>query len=288
MPNRICCATCLQPVCICARGAFMATAIRERTTGPVPPRPKGLGKADHAFDVVSSATKVAEAIVAVKGEFKPEDLEPRFVEPPPAITAPVVTDSKAALDEMGRFDTTPGKMTGPERCDPKPLTFNAAHLVGSFYHVLECPGDCGVPFGCAPQWQAGEVLREALDDHDPAGSFRRDLRHKTSAERKAEPIHSAIMKYHPDAMAAHARLCVAGNIKHNGPDAPLDWSRDKSGDHLDCAARHMLTPDAVDPETGETELTAAFWRLGCALQLQQERLLAEKGIMPYSGVTPPK
>lgn len=112
------------------------------------------------------------------------------------------------------------------------------------------------------------------------------LRHKTSAERKAEPIHSGPMSYHPDALAAHARLCVAGNTKHNGPGTPLSWARGKSNDHLECAARHMLTPDAIDPETGETELTAAFWRLGCALQLQQERLLKEKGIMPYSGITP--
>lgn len=110
------------------------------------------------------------------------------------------------------------------------------------------------------------------------------LRHKTSAERKAEPIHSGPMMYHPDALAAHARLCVAGNIKHNGPGVPLSWARGKSDDHLECAARHMLTPDAIDPETGETELTAAFWRLGCALQLQQERLLRAKGILPYSGV----
>lgn len=112
-----------------------------------------------------------------------------------------------------------------------------------------------------------------------------ELRQKTSPERKAEPIHSAIMTYHPDAMAAHARLSKAGNDKHN-PGQPLHWAREKSGDHLDCAARHMLTPDAIDPETGETELTAAFWRLGCALQLQQERLLKEKGIMPYSGIVP--
>jgi hypothetical protein len=112
------------------------------------------------------------------------------------------------------------------------------------------------------------------------------LRNKTSAERKGEPIHASVMSYHPDALAAHARLSVAGNVKHNGPGAPLGWVRGKSNDHLDCAARHMLTPDAIDPETGETELTAAFWRLGCALQLQQEQLLAAKGIMPYSGIVP--
>lgn len=128
---------------------------------------------------------------------------------------------------------------------------------------------------------------EAIAAHYPPGQqMTKMLRQKTSAERKAEPIHSGPMSYHPDALAAHARLCVAGNTKHNGPGTPLSWARGKSNDHLECAARHMLTPDAIDPETGETELTAAFWRLGCALQLQQERLLKEKGIMPYSGITP--
>lgn len=145
--------------------------------------------------------------------------------------------------------------------------------------------------GC-PQmaWDVDSLERRqaAVDTtfQDSPDRFVPQLRQKTSAERKAEPIHSGPMSYHPDALAAHARLCVAGNTKHNGPGTPLSWARGKSNDHLECAARHMLTPDAIDPETGETELTAAFWRLGCALQLQQERLLKEKGIMPYSGITP--
>lgn len=169
-------------------------------------------------------------------------------------------------------------------------TWKAVHKVDECYHVMDCPGDCGVGMGCAPQWQPDELDRmHTLGvKHAPLAinRIKPALRPKTSAERKAEPIHSGPMSYHPDALAAHARLCVAGNTKHNGPGTPLSWARGKSNDHLECAARHMLTPDAIDPETGETELTAAFWRLGCALQLQQERLLKEKGIMPYSGITP--
>lgn len=138
--------------------------------------------------------------------------------------------------------------------------------------------------GCNCPTQDGKGHRVRMNC--PVHGMQPVLRQKTSAERKAEPIHSGPMSYHPDALAAHARLCVAGNTKHNGPGTPLSWARGKSNDHLECAARHMLTPDAIDPETGETELTAAFWRLGCALQLQQERLLKEKGIMPYSGITP--
>ncbi len=111
-----------------------------------------------------------------------------------------------------------------------------------------------------------------------------DFRDKTSAERKAEPIHSGVLMYFPDALAAIARLSKAGNDKHN-PGEPLHWSRGKSNDHMDCVARHVITPDHVD-DTGETELTAAAWRVLAAIQLQQEKLLAAKGIIPYSGVTP--
>jgi hypothetical protein len=109
------------------------------------------------------------------------------------------------------------------------------------------------------------------------------LRPKNSAERKAEPIHAGALCYFPDAFAAMARLSVAGNVKHN-PGGPLHWARGKSTDQLDAAVRHLANPDAIDPETGETELVAAFWRIAAQLQLQQERLLREKGIMPYSGV----
>lgn len=160
-----------------------------------------------------------------------------------------------------------------------------------WYHRLTCPGDCGAIAGCAPQWQADEIaaMRPTLDAFAPnivvEPKAKPALRPKTSAERKAEPVVTGAMRYFPDAIAAMARLSVAGNNKHN-PGEPLHWARGKSMDQDDCAGRHLLNPDAIDPETGETELTAAFWRMGAALQLQQERLLKEKGIMPYSGITP--
>lgn len=111
------------------------------------------------------------------------------------------------------------------------------------------------------------------------------LRDKTSAERKAEPIHSGVMLYFPDALAAVARISKAGNDKHN-PGEPLHWARGKSTDQLDCAARHMLTMEAVDPETGEVEAAAATWRLLAQLQLIEERRNAARGVKSYSGIVP--
>lgn len=92
---------------------------------------------------------------------------------------------------------------------------------------------------------------------------------KTSKERKETPVFSGVLQYFPDAINAVARQSWAGNEKHN-PGEPLHWAREKSSDHMDCAIRHMMTPNEIDPETGGTHLVAAAWRILAALQLQQE------------------
>jgi len=89
--------------------------------------------------------------------------------------------------------------------------------------------------------------------------------------------------YFPDALAAVSRLSKAGNDKHN-PGEPLHWARGKSTDQMDCLARHILTPEAIDPETNEPELVAAVWRGLAQLQLLEEKRLAAAGIRPYSGI----
>jgi len=111
------------------------------------------------------------------------------------------------------------------------------------------------------------------------------LRSKNSAERKADPIYSGALMYFPDALAAVARVSVAGNNKHN-PGEPLHWARSKSTDQLDCVTRHTITPDFVDEETGEYELAQAVWRACAQLQLMEEARLVKLGIRPYSGVVP--
>lgn len=109
------------------------------------------------------------------------------------------------------------------------------------------------------------------------------LRGYTSAERKEMPLHTIMQKYFPDAFMAMARHSKKANDKHN-PGEPVHWAREKSKDHLECAARHLLTPDNIDADTGEIELVAAFWRIGAALQLREEARLVKAGIKPLSGV----
>jgi len=96
----------------------------------------------------------------------------------------------------------------------------------------------------------------------------------TSAARKASPVYSGVLAYFPDALMAIARVSKAGNDKHN-PGQPLHWSRGKSNDHLDCVARHLLTPFVVDPDSGEEHLAHAAWRILAALQIREEERNAD-------------
>jgi len=108
-------------------------------------------------------------------------------------------------------------------------------------------------------------------------------REKTPEERKAEPIYSGVLMYFPDALAAVSRVSKAGNDKHN-PGEPLHWARGKSTDQLDCVVRHLLSPEELQPESGEVDLAAAAWRVLAQLQLLEEKRNKEKGVKSYSGL----
>lgn len=103
---------------------------------------------------------------------------------------------------------------------------------------------------------------------------RRAADRRTSAERKGQPIHSGVLLYFPDALAAVAELSKVGNDKHN-PGQPLHWSRDKSNDHADCVARHLIDvgPDwtELDHEDGLLHAQKVAWRALAMLQIALER-----------------
>ena len=96
---------------------------------------------------------------------------------------------------------------------------------------------------------------------------------KDSAERKAVPLAQGCLFYFPDALAAVAELSRKGNDKHN-PGQPLHWSREKSNDHLDCIARHLVDAgkkgDAVDAEDGVLHVVKVAWRALAQAQLALE------------------
>ena len=95
-----------------------------------------------------------------------------------------------------------------------------------------------------------------------------------SAMRKEYPLYAGLLRYFPDALAAVAHVSYVGNQKHN-PGQPLHWSRDKSNDHLDCIARHLLEAGGYDYTTGVRHSAQLAWRALANLQIEIEK---DKGI----------
>lgn len=95
-----------------------------------------------------------------------------------------------------------------------------------------------------------------------------------SKQRKDTPVHQGFIVYFPRAIRAVARLSKLGNDKHN-PGEPLHWSRNKSTDHRDCIARHLLdvgtwdTTSYPEPVLHATELA---WRAMANLEIELETL----------------
>lgn len=98
-----------------------------------------------------------------------------------------------------------------------------------------------------------------------------------SKARKEMPVATGVLDYFPDAIAAVAAVSKKGNDKHN-PGEPLHWSREKSSDHRDCIARHLIDAGndgmGVD-ENGDLHLAACAWRALAALQLACEAKAAK-------------
>jgi len=89
-----------------------------------------------------------------------------------------------------------------------------------------------------------------------------------SAARKAMPITEGCLDYFPDAIAAVSRVSKKGNDKHN-PGQPMHWAREKSKDHRNCIARHLMEPHQVD-EDGELHSVHLAWRALANAQLEIE------------------
>jgi hypothetical protein len=93
----------------------------------------------------------------------------------------------------------------------------------------------------------------------------------SSEERKKYPVQSGVFAYFRDAIFRLARVSYDGNEKHN-PGEPLHWARDKSSDHMDCVARHLLAyaPDDHD-DAIEEHLANTAWRSMAELQIYLEK-----------------
>ena len=88
-------------------------------------------------------------------------------------------------------------------------------------------------------------------------------------ERKSYPIGTGVIDYFPDALAEVARVSLAGNVQHNGPDTPLTWDRSKSTDEADALIRHFLERGTIDTD-GMLHSAKLCWRALALLQKELE------------------
>lgn len=101
------------------------------------------------------------------------------------------------------------------------------------------------------------------------------MNHKEeSARRKGMPLFSGVLMYFPDALLAVAEHSRKANDKHN-PGQPVHWAKEKSTDHADCIARHLVDIgpkwDSIDPELRSFHATAMAWRALALLQTVIDR-----------------
>lgn len=87
-------------------------------------------------------------------------------------------------------------------------------------------------------------------------------------ERKAVPITTGVLDYFPDAIAEVAHCSKVGNDQHN-PGQPLHWAKEKSTDHADCIARHLIDRGTRDTDNVRHSAKVA-WRALALLQTEIE------------------
>jgi hypothetical protein len=113
---------------------------------------------------------------------------------------------------------------------------------------------------------------------------------KDSAARKEIPLYRGPLRYFPAALAAVARVCKAGNDKHN-PGEEMHHARGKSADEADCIVRHLVDMSedfghgVGYDENGTPQVAMIAWR---ALALAQ-KWLEEHGapLAPGARLTSP-
>lgn len=97
--------------------------------------------------------------------------------------------------------------------------------------------------------------------------------------RKDTPIYSGFIKYFPLAMGAVAQLSKSANEVHN-PGEELHWSKGKSNDHADAAARHLSErggyDDVADHDYHYLHAVKLAWRAMADLQTTLESGVAAR------------
>ena len=97
--------------------------------------------------------------------------------------------------------------------------------------------------------------------------------------RKDHPIARGCLDYFPRAIAYIAHVSKVGNDQHN-PGQEMHWAKEKSNDHADCIARHLIERGKVDTD-GIRHSGKMAWRALALLELELEA--AETPVYPHNG-----
>jgi hypothetical protein len=101
---------------------------------------------------------------------------------------------------------------------------------------------------------------------------------KDSVERKQRPIARGVLDYFPLALAEIAYVSFVGNEQHN-PGQEMHWAKDKSPDHADCIARHLIERGTLDTD-GLRHTAKVAWRALALLQIELEGSTASTPRIP--------
>ena len=73
--------------------------------------------------------------------------------------------------------------------------------------------------------------------------------------------------YFRDALIEIGRHSIKCNIKHNGEDAPIEWTRDIANDHWGSWGRHMSQLGTLDEDSGSQHHIPWLWRTLAIVQI---------------------
>jgi len=86
--------------------------------------------------------------------------------------------------------------------------------------------------------------------------------------RKDMPVCRGALDYFPNAIAYVSYVSKVGNDQHN-PGQEMHWAREKSTDHADCIARHLIDRGKFDGDNVRHTGKLA-WRALALLQTELE------------------
>lgn len=94
------------------------------------------------------------------------------------------------------------------------------------------------------------------------------------------------VSYFRDALIELGRHSIQSNVKHNGVDAPIEWTRNIANDHEGGLKRHLGIPEdtdlshmlEIDKESGRPHSVSSAWRNLALNQIRLEEQANDKNI----------